>query len=249
MRGKYRQKGKVMHNNFLFDLDQTLLDFHATEHKALEIVCKNKGLCYSDDLYDEFKAYNKSLWRLLEKGKITRKELFVKRFSFVISKGGGDGLGIDPLALNDEFIGTMAQNGIPMEGAIEFIKRLKTEVKDSRIYIVTNGVTVNAMGRIRSTGLDAYLDDVFVSETLGVNKPAKEYFDICLEKIGEPKESCIVIGDTLSSDMQGAKNAGIASVWFMPEGDISENVKTYGVTYTAASFDELFEVLKKWAER
>ena len=58
-----------------------------------------------------------------------------------------------------------------------------------------------------------------------------------------------MIGDTLTSDMQGAKNAGIASVWFMPEGDITEAVRTYGVTYTAASFDELFDVLKNWAER
>ena len=238
-----------MHNNFLFDLDQTLLDFHATEHKALEIVCQNHSLEYSDALYDEFKKYNKSLWLLLEKGEITRTELFSRRFSFVISRGNGSALSIDPLALNDEFIKTMAKNGIFMEGAMDFVKRLKEELEDARIYIVTNGVTVNAMGRIRSTGLDAYLEDVFVSEALGVNKPAKEYFDICLEKIGEPKESCIVIGDSLSSDMQGAKNVGLSSVWFMPEGDIANAVKTYDITYTASSFDELFDVLKKWTEK
>jgi len=238
-----------MHKNFLFDLDQTLLDFHATEHKALKIVCQNNGLEYSDALYDEFKKYNKSLWLLLEKGEITRTELFTKRFAFVMAKGNGKDLNIDPLALNDEFINTMAKNGILMDGAMDFVKRLKAESEDVRIYIVTNGVTVNAMGRIRSTGLDAYLEDVFVSEDLGVNKPAKEYFDICLEKIGEPKENCIVIGDSLSSDMQGAKNAGLSSVWFMPEGDIANAVKAYDITYTASSFGELFDVLKKWTEK
>ncbi|MCR4778209.1 MAG: YjjG family noncanonical pyrimidine nucleotidase [Lachnospiraceae bacterium] len=235
--------------NFLFDLDQTLLDFHATEHKALKIVCQNNGLEYSDALYDEFMKYNKTLWLLFEKGKITRTELFTKRFAFVMAKGNGKDLNIDPLALNDEFINTMAKNGILMDGAMDFVKRLKVELEDVRIYIVTNGVTVNAMGRIRSTGLDAYLEDVFVSEDLGVNKPAKEYFDICLGKISEPKENCIVIGDSLSSDMQGAKNAGLSSVWFMPEGDIANAVKTYDITYTASSFDELFDVLKKWTEK
>ncbi|MCR4778498.1 MAG: hypothetical protein K5858_06600, partial [Lachnospiraceae bacterium] len=139
--------------NFLFDLDQTLLDFHATEHKALEIVCRNHGLEYSDALYDEFKKYNKSLWLLLEKGEITRTELFTKRFAFVMAKGNGKDLNIDPLALNDEFINTMAKNGILMDGAMDFVKRLKEELEDVRIYIVTNGVTVNAMGRIKSTGL------------------------------------------------------------------------------------------------
>ena len=234
-----------MHHNFLFDLDQTILDFHATEKKALEIVARNNGLTYSEDVYTSFKAFNKSLWLRLEKGEITKQQLFEMRFKELIRLCKGESLGLDPAALNDEFIDTMAKNGIPMEGALEFIDRIKREIKGARIYIVTNGVTKNALGRIRSTGLDKYLDDVFVSEAMGTVKPEKKYFDLCLEKIAEPKETCIVIGDSLTSDMQGAKNAGMTSVWFMPEGNAEEAKVMYDIDYTASSFDELFEILKK----
>ena len=95
--------------------------------------------------------------------------------------------------------------------------------------------------------MDRFIDGLFVSEDMGVNKPAVEYFDLVLEKIQEPKEACIIIGDSLTSDMQGAKNASMTSVWFMPKGDIEAAVKTYNIDFCADSFDELFEVLKKWA--
>ena len=72
-------------------------------------------------------------------------------------------------------------------------------------------------------------------------------FDMVLEGVGEPKETCIVIGDSLSSDMLGAQNADLASVWFMPEGDIEQAKNKYGIDYTASSFDELLDVLLKWA--
>ena len=75
-----------MHHNFLFDLDQTLLDFHASEYKALGIVLRASGLSFSDEIYRAFKAYNKSLWLELEKGNISRTELFTKRFLDVFSR-------------------------------------------------------------------------------------------------------------------------------------------------------------------
>lgn len=83
---------------------------------------------------------------------------------------------------------------------------------------------------------------------MGVSKPSEEYFNICLDSIGEPKESCIVIGDSLTSDMLGAKNAGLCSVWFMPEGDIEAAVKEYDIDYCAASYEELYGILKRWSD-
>jgi FMN phosphatase YigB (HAD superfamily) len=82
---------------------------------------------------------------------------------------------------------------------------------------------------------------------MGVNKPSMEYFDLVLETIKEPKESCLVIGDSLSSDMLGAQNASMPSVWFRPDGDIEQARKKYDIDYTAASFEELFQVIRKWS--
>ena len=236
-----------MHHNFLFDLDQTLLDFHASEYKALGIVLRSNGLSFPDAIYRAFRAYNKALWLELEKGTISRTELFTKRFQDVFSRCGAAAAGLDPLTVNDDFIRTMSVNGVLMDGALEFVARVKRNIPGARIYIASNGATVNAKGRIASTGLDRYIDGLFISEDIGVTKPDAAFFDICLERIGEPKSSCIMIGDSLSSDMLGAKNASLDSVWFMPSGNIEEAVKAYGITYCASSLDELFEILKKWS--
>ena len=238
-----------MHNNFLFDLDQTLLNFHASEHKALKIVLEANGLSFSDEIYKAFMGYNKSLWLELEKGIITRTELFDKRFSYIIEKCGKDPSEFDRLKINSSFINTMSENGVLMDGALEFVQQVKKEIVNSRIFIITNGATINAKGRIKSTGLDKYIDGLFVSEDMGVSKPSVEYFDLVLQKIAEPKESCIVIGDSLTSDMLGAKNAGLASVWFMPQKDIEIEtaMKTYDINFCASYFEELFKILKGWA--
>ena len=245
--GPIGHRRDAMHHNFLFDLDQTLLDFHASEHKALGIVLRENGLPFSEEIYQSFKTYNKALWLELEKGTISRTELFQRRFRDIFRRCGDDSERLDPLKVNDAFIRTMSVNGVLMDGALEFVRRLREGIEDARIYIASNGATINAKGRIASTGLDRYIDGLFVSEDMGVAKPAAEFFDICLEKIGEPKESCIMIGDSLSSDMLGAKNASLASVWFMPAGDMEEAVSAYGIDYTASSFDELYEVLLEWS--
>lgn len=236
-----------MHKNFLFDLDQTLLDFHASERKALEIVVTKNGLKFTDEVYDHFKAKNKSLWLELEKGTINRTELFTIRFNDIFDFCEGDSTGLDPLEVNADFIRTMSVNGVPMPGAMEFVKKVRDEIPDARIYIASNGATINAQGRMASTGLDKFIEYLFISEDMGVNKPAPEFYDICFEKIGEPKDTCIMIGDSLSSDMLGAKNAGIASVWFMPSGDVETAVREYGIDYCASDYDELFDVLKAWS--
>ena len=236
-----------MHHNFLFDLDQTLLDFHASEYKALGIVLRKNGLMFSDEIYQAFKACNKSLWLELEKGTITRTELFTKRFQDVFGRCGAGAAGLDPLLINDDFIGTMSVNGVLMDGALGFMEKVRNGIPDARIYIASNGSAVNAKGRIASTGLGRYVDGIFMSEEIGAAKPAALFFARCLDRIGEPAASCIMIGDSLTSDMLGAQNASLASVWFMPVGNVEEAVGKYGIGYCAFSYDELYEILRNWS--
>ncbi len=236
-----------MHHNLLFDLDQTLLDFHASEYIALGTVLRKNGLSFSDEIYQAFKTVNKSLWLELEKGTVTRTELFTKRFLDVFGRCEGDASGLDPLNVNDDFIRTMSVNGVLMDGALDFEKRITSGIADARIFIASNGATINAKGRIVSTGLDQYIDGLFVSEAIGETKPSAAFFDICLKQIGEPAESCIMVGDSLSSDMLGAKNASLKSVWFMPSGDVEKAVKEYDIDYCASSFGELYDVLMEWS--
>ena len=236
-----------MHCNFLFDLDQTLLNFHASEYVGLKTIVNANGCEFDDELYGYFKARNKELWLEYEKGLITRNGLFETRFRLLFEKCGADTKKLELLKINSSFISEMSRNGVLMDGALELLQKLKANVPDSRIYVITNGAEINAKGRIKSTDIDKYLDGVFISEIMGVTKPSAAYFDIVLEAVDEPKESCIVIGDSLSSDMLGAKNAGLASCWFMPEGNVEKAMQEYEIDFKASSFDELYDVLKSWA--
>ena len=236
-----------MHHIFLFDLDMTLLDFHASEYIGLKTVVEAEGYEFNDELYGYFKAKNKELWLELEKGTVSRTELFETRFRLLYERCGADTSKIDLLKRNSEFISTMAGNGVAMDGAEDLLKKIRDNIKDSKTYIITNGAQINAEGRIRSTGLDKLIDGLFVSETMGVNKPSKEYFDIVFDKINEPEARYMVIGDSLTSDMLGAKNASLTSCWFMPVGDIDKAMTEYDIDYKASSYDELYDILKSWA--
>ena len=179
--------------------------------------------------------------------KYIRHLKFTSRFQYIFEKCKGDSTGLDPLKVNNDFIRTMSVNGVLMDGALEFVKKVKKNIPDARIYIASNGATINAKGRIASTGLDKYIDYLFISEDMGVTKPDAAFFDICFDRIAESKSSCIMIGDSLSSDMLGAKNASIDSVWFMPSGNIKQYMIEYDINYVASSFDELYSILEKWS--
>ena len=236
-----------MHRNLLFDLDQTLLDFHASEHIALKQIMEDNGQAFTEERYSSFKQINKQLWLEFEKGVISKTELFETRFRLLFRECGCNTDEMDILSINSDFIDCMSRNGVLLNGAADLMQKIKSGMPDARIYVITNGAARNAKGRIASTGLSEYLTDVFISETMGVSKPSREYFDIVKKSIGEPDESFIVIGDSLTSDMLGAKNAGLKSCWFMPEGDVSKAVAEYDIDYIASSFDELFVRLTEWA--
>ena len=236
-----------MHHNLLFDLDQTLLDFHASERLGVRFVLEQNGLEFTEELYQSFKQINKSLWLEFEKGEITKPQLFETRFRRLFELCGCGVESMDLAKINSDFIDAMAQSGVLMQGADAFLERLTRDIADARIYIVTNGVTRNAMGRIVSTGLDRFISEVFVSEEIGAAKPAREFFDAVVSAVGGDRESFLVIGDSLTSDMLGAKNAGLASCWFMPCGDVQKAVNDYEIDFTAADFDELYDVIEKWS--
>ena len=101
--------------------------------------------------------------------------------------------------------------------ALSVLETLKGQVRQ---YVVTNGSIVAQHGKMAASGIDRWMDGVFISEELGVPKPDKRFFDLCAEQIpGYDPAKTVIIGDSLSSDMLGGNNAGIACVWFNPKGE------------------------------
>ncbi len=204
------------YNSILFDADDTLFDFTACESEALRLAFKSFGYVLNEDIRTSYGKINEDLWKQYEKGIIDRDIIINQRFRILFDR-------FDIRDYSDEFIETyqefLGMQHFFIEDALQLIEYL---YKEHDLYIVTNGLTRTQHRRIRESGLEGYFKRVFVSEETGFQKPMKEYFDYCFERIGNVKlDKTIIIGDSLSSDIKGGNNAGIATCWYNPKGLIN----------------------------
>ena len=107
--------------------------------------------------------------------------------------------------------------------------------------MVTNGVAKTQYQRLEAASLLPYFKGVFVSETIGYQKPRVEFFEHVFRHIPQVDLSkTVIIGDSLSSDIQGGINAGIDNIWLNPHGQNSDKIQP---TYMIQTLDELYEIL------
>lgn len=201
----------------LFDLDDTLFDFQAAEHRAIRNTFADLGLEPTDSLISRYSEINLSRWKLLEQGVLTRKEVINSRFEILFSELGKN---ILPEDANKVYWDYLSQGYDYIDGAEELLIKI---YKKYDLYAVSNGSTVVQKRRIRGTGVDRFFKDIFISEIIGYDKPSIEFFNACFSKIdGFKKEEAIIIGDSLSADIKGGKNAGVKTCWFNPRGKEGE---------------------------
>lgn len=200
------------YTTLLFDADNTLLDFDKAENEALKSVMAIYNLPATEENCRKYSEINDGLWKRFEKGEIEKAEIKSTRFrEFFRYLGVTENF--DPLQVNEKYLSFLKEGGYTVEGASELCRSL-TE-KGYSIYIITNGIALTQARRLEKSGLLPYISDVFVSETVGVPKPKKEYFDYVLQSITEKDTSKIlVIGDSLTSDIKGAENAGLDYIWY-----------------------------------
>lgn len=204
MKGKY--------TTLLFDADNTLLDFDKAENECLKKVMEIYNLPATEENCRKYSEINDGLWKRFEKGEIEKAEIKATRFREFFNYLGVTE-GFDPLQVNEKYLGFLREGGYTIEGAAELCRSL-TE-KGYTIYIITNGIALTQARRLELSGLLPYVTDVFVSETIGIPKPKKEYFDYVLQSIKEKStDKILVIGDSLTSDIKGAENAGLDYIWY-----------------------------------
>jgi len=85
--------------------------------------------------------------------------------------------------------------------------------KHYKKYILTNGLEDIQMKKIYHCDLYDSIDGVFISGAYGIGKPATSYYENVINCIGVDKKSVVMIGDTWSTDIIGAANAGIKTIW------------------------------------
>lgn len=221
----------------LLDADETLFDFDMSEYNALKCTFEKHSLPFSNDIYDRYHEINKSLWRELEKGRITKPELLTERFRRLINSSG---LNDDAAGLNKDYCGFLGEQCILFPGAESLCRELS---ESARLYIVTNGVMQTQMKRYAASPFPKYISGIFVSEQIGYAKPDKQYFDAVFSKIPDFDPSrTIIIGDSLSSDIRGGNNAKIASCWYNPH--LIPNDTDVIPTYQARDYSDIIRIVK-----
>lgn len=206
-----------MVKNILLDLDQTLFDFKKAEANAISKTMQKLGVTPTAFLISRYSEINDGMWKMLERGEITRDRLLVKRFEVFFDE---QGVAADHNETRAFYEKTLGQGHFFMDGAEELLDAL---YKKYRLYLVSNGTASVQKGRLESSGIEKYFDGIFISQTVGFNKPDVRFFEKVFESIPDfKKEETVIIGDSLTSDIQGGINAGIKTVWFAEGKENSE---------------------------
>lgn len=229
------------YTTLLFDIDHTLLDFDATERAALRQLFEDEQLEWTDEREAQYRTINQSLWKALERGEVTRNEVITSRFVTFFAEQGRT---VDGSKMDTRYRTYLSQGTELIEGAIELLDALKGKYQ---LYVVTNGVAATQRARLTGSGLDSYFDGIFVSEETGYQKPMAAFFDYVFDRISNvTRDRTLIIGDSLTADIQGGITAGIASCWFNPARAAAPAELT--PTYTIEQLDELVTLLKTETE-
>ena len=202
----------------LLDLDDTILDFHKAERIAISQTVREFGVEPTDAILSRYHEINKWHWQQLELGTMTRAEIWVNRFAVLFRELGEE---VDAAACARVYEKNLSMGHYFLPGAEETVAYLS---KKYRLFLVSNGTASVQKGRMTSANLYRFFETVFVSQEIGHNKPSKAYFDACFAAIPDFDPSkAIIVGDSLSSDIQGGINAGIKTVWVNPgHGDCGD---------------------------
>lgn len=222
----------------LFDADNTVLDFDSSEEQALSRAFCDMGLEFSQNTLKTYRKNNVNQWQLFEKGMLSKPQVLISRFELTFrdlslpadkAKQTGD--------LYEEYL---KLGFFLVPHAEDVLSRLQTT---HQLYVVSNGVAEIQNSRMKGSGLEKYFRARFVSETVGYPKPQIEYFKYCFEHIDNfDKSKTLIIGDSLTSDIQGGVNAGIDTCWFNPSH--TKNTSSLTPTYEIDDLRQLFAIVE-----
>lgn len=222
----------------LWDIDGTLLDFHVAEKYAIR-ACFDKfrlGEC-TDEMLRDYAEINAGYWKRLERGELSKPQVLVGRFEEFFGKAGID-ITVAP-AFNEEYQVRLGDTICFCTNALETVKALQGQVLQ---YAVTNGTKTAQERKLAGSGLDKLLEGVFISDIIGIEKPMMGFFDRVFQEIGAyERDEIMIVGDSLTSDMQGGNNAGIVTCWYNPGG--TKGHEGLRIDYEIQDIKEVLEII------
>lgn len=197
-----------------FDLDDTILDFQRAEAEALSGTMRRFGVDPTSQVLHRYHEINAAQWRLLEEGRITRPQLLVGRFRLLLGELGVD---LDPQAVCHVYETRLGQGHFFVPGAPELLETLAPRYD---LYLATNGTAHIQRSRLESAGILPKFQGVFISQEVGADKPSLAFFHACFQAIPRfDLAAAVMVGDSLTSDIRGARAAGLRTCWFNPRGE------------------------------
>jgi 2-haloacid dehalogenase len=220
-----------------FDADGTLFDYNRAEAAALRNTFHSLTLPFEDSYLEVYRKINHGLWQALERQEITQAVLRFRRFELLMEAIQVSG---SPEQMGSAYVEQLSICSELMEAAYEVLQALHEK---SRIAIVTNGLQAVQRGRLENSTIKNFISELIISEEIGAAKPGRAFFDAAFARCGHPaKSEVLIIGDSLSSDIQGGVDYGIDTCWYNPTGEAQpEGVK---ITYEIKHLHELLEVVE-----
>lgn len=201
------------------DLDDTIWDFTANSKVAMRKVYAKYGFesqCPYERFIECYLRHNSELWTLYHHGRITKDFLISERFRVAFDECGIDVGGEDvPIRFNNDYLETIVLCDKVVDGAQHLLEHLK---RRGPVYVLSNGFVNLQYRKLRSCGLDGYIDRLVLSDDINVTKPDRRLFDYALQVVGGQADSTVMIGDNYDADILGAKNAGWHTVYFDRSG-------------------------------
>ena len=221
----------------LCDADNTIFDFNQAEERAFYLTCAQMGIEGTAELLARYCGINEALWKLFEQGGIEQKVLRVRRFEQLLEAiGRGD---IDGRQMSQAYMTHLGMQSVPIAGAVEAVARWSRILP---VVIVTNGIAAVQHGRMAGSEVKAYISGMVISEEVGAAKPDPKMLYAGMEMAGvKDVRRALMLGDSLSSDIGAAANAGVDACWYNPGGE--KNGKNLPVTYEIRSLDEVDAIL------
>lgn len=223
----------------IFDADETLFDFKKSEREALKNTILEFDMEYDENYHLKvYKEINTDIWREFEEGVITQEKLKVERFRRLSNKLNFE---FDEVKFAKSYMKHLSYASFLFDDSITLIQSLS---KNYTLIIITNGLKDVQDKRIRKSIISRYFEDIVVSEEVELAKPNPKIFEYALNNINyTAKDKVLIVGDSLTSDIQGGINFGIDTCWFNP----NKTVNKTGIkpTYEISNLMELKNILEK----
>jgi len=231
----------MSYSTVLLDLDHTLFDFDASERAAFSLMVDGMEHDLGDlaQAFARYKQLNSALWKLVEQGQLLPRDVRDRRTIEFCQAYDLDAGADHREVMTERFVNGLGDHGELFSGARELLDGLQGVVA---MGLATNGISQVQRAKMARLDLDQYFSAVVISDEVGVAKPETGFFDLLLRDLGDPpRESVLMVGDSLNSDIRGGSNSGIATCWFNPD----RNANRTGVrpTYELADLTALPSLL------